>query len=204
MKKIQQRGSRRPRKAHREKRARIFGINFPDEIIKTASPCKRVRLFLYQLLNNKTELRNFISDMLFCPLRMRTKTIAISLTKKHMACCKKYKALILKYVPYISKIYALYFSPFQTPETQQLTKPQNQHQKRPRNEVNSDVLPHILSVSPGILSAITFAIYAVIQPYPLSAHRIRTLRKRLFLIFAPTFHKHETEKSSLLRQSVFP
>ena len=129
--KIQQRGSRRPRKAHREKRARIFGINFPDEIIKTASPCKRVRLFLYQLLNNKTELRNFISDMLFCPLRMRTKTIAISLTKKHMACCKKYKALILKYVPYISKIYALYFSPFQTPETQQLTKAPKSASKTP-------------------------------------------------------------------------
>ena len=29
--------------------------------------------------------------------------------KKHMACCEKYKALILKYVPYISKYMACIF-----------------------------------------------------------------------------------------------
>ena len=81
-----------------------------------------------------------------------------------MACCKKYKALILKYVPYISKYMPYIFRLFRHLKHNNLQKPQNQHQKRPRNEVNSDVLPHILSVSPGILSAITFAIYAVIQP----------------------------------------
>ena len=114
-----------------------------------------------------------------------------------MACCKKYKALILKYVPYIFRL-------FRHLKHNNLQKPQNQHQKRPRSEVNSDVLPHILSVSPGILSAITFAIYAVIQPYPLSAHRIRTLRKRLFLIFALTFYKHETKNFSHSRNRFCP
>ena len=117
---------------------------------------------------------------------------------------KKYKALILKYVPYISKYMPYIFRLFRHLKHNNLQKPQNQHQKRPRNEVNSDVLPHILSVSPGILSAITFAIYAVIQPYPLSAHRIRTLRKRLFLIFAPTFYKHETEKVPYCGNWSFP
>ncbi len=39
-----------------------------------------------------------------------------------MPCRKKHKALISKYKAHIFKIYALYFSSFQTSETQQLTK----------------------------------------------------------------------------------
>ena len=42
--------------------------------------------------------------------------------KTHMAYRKKYKALVLKQVPCILKIYALYFSSFGMAEKQQLTK----------------------------------------------------------------------------------
>ena len=90
-----------------------------------------MRLFLYQLLNNKTELRNFISDMLFCPLRMRTKNHRHKPYEKTHGLLWKIQGTYFKICALYFKIYALYFSPFQTPETQQLTKAPKSASKTP-------------------------------------------------------------------------
>ena len=66
-------------------------------------------------------------------------------SKKHMACREKYKALILKYVPYISKYMACIFLLFGTSENQQLTKAQKQgfprHGKRGKRRFYAALFP---------------------------------------------------------------
>ena len=63
-----------------------------------------------------------------CPVSLKNHDVTAR-RKTHMACCGKYKALILKYVPYISKYMPYIFRFFRCLKHNNLQKPQNRPPK---------------------------------------------------------------------------
>ena len=69
-------------------------------------------------------------------------------SKKHMACREKYKALILKYVPYISKYMACIFYFSEHLKTNNLQKHKNKGSRAMENGENGGSMPHCFRHTP--------------------------------------------------------